>query len=93
MNNKEPKLGKTLRDDWKNTHLKSSFKKDYGAAEEFFFTDYERTRLKQMSSFNRLFYRLAWLLKKLFFKINSISSDIIINWNSTSFSIKKRKRE
>lgn len=78
MNNKEPKLGKTLRDDWKNTHLKSSFKKDYGAAEEFFFTDYERTRLKQMSSFNRLIYRLAWLLKKLFLKLTPFRRILLI---------------
>lgn len=69
MKSKEPTLGKTLKEDWKNTHLKSSFKKDYSAAEEFFFTDYERTRLVQMSSFNRLFYRLAWLLKKPFLKL------------------------
>jgi serine phosphatase RsbU (regulator of sigma subunit) len=78
MKSREPKLGKTLRDDWKNTHLKSSFKKDYSAAEDFFFTNNERARLKQMNSFNRLFFRLAWLLKKLFLKLTPFRRIILL---------------
>jgi len=69
MSKKEPKLGRTLREDWKNTQFKKDFKNDYGDVEDFFFSDEERARLSKMNSFKKFFYRIIWLFKKLFFKL------------------------
>lgn len=65
----EPKLGKTLREDFKRGDFKRTVSRDFKELKEFFLDDQRRNRLTKMGWFKRWFFMTAWLLKSLFLKL------------------------
>ena len=64
----EPKIGKTIIDDWKQGGFKESLRRDFTEVKHYFLNDERKHRLKEMNSVKRWFFTFVWLLKVLFLK-------------------------
>ena len=71
-NKAEPRIGKTIIDDFRKSDLRKGIRRDYREMKEFFLDDERKKRLSSMGWFNRWFFTSWWLLKGLFFKLTPI---------------------
>ncbi|MBN1407405.1 MAG: PP2C family protein-serine/threonine phosphatase [Calditrichaceae bacterium] len=71
-NNPDPKIGRTIVDDFKKGNLRKGIRRDYKDMKEFFINDERKKRLLTMGRFKRWFYMSWWLLKGLFFNLTPI---------------------
>ena len=82
----EPKLGRTLYDDIRRGDFKETIKRDYKEFKEFYISEENRARLKEMGWFKRFFRTNLWLLKSLFFKLNPTRRLLLVLSIIISFS-------
>ena len=71
-NNSDPKIGKTIVDDFRKSDLRKGIRRDYRDIKEFFINDERKKRLLSMGRFKRWFYTSWWLLKGLFFNLTPV---------------------
>jgi sigma-B regulation protein RsbU (phosphoserine phosphatase) len=71
-NHSEPKLGKTLIDDFRWGDLRPTVSRDWRDLKDFFLTAERRKRLAEMGWFKRWFFMILWLLKSLFLKLTPV---------------------
>jgi serine phosphatase RsbU (regulator of sigma subunit) len=66
---KEPRLGRTIKNDFKQLKLKSDLGDEYKSLKEYYLTDERKKKLETMGGCRRFFLIPWWLLKALFFKL------------------------
>ena len=71
-NKTEPKIAKTIVDDFRKGDLRKGIRRDYRDMKEFFIDDERKKRLLSMGWFKRWFLTSWWLLKGLFFNLTPI---------------------
>ena len=67
--NREPGLGKTLREDLRRGDFGRTMHRDYKELKDFYLTDDRKARLKEMKRVKRAILTFVWLLKALFLKL------------------------
>lgn len=72
--NREKRTGiwETVKSDFKSANLKDDIKYDFTDTLEFYLTDEQKQRLKEMGWFKKIFLVPAWLLRVMFFKLTRI---------------------
>ena len=65
----EPKIGRTIREDFHQVRIKEEMGGEYRDLKEYFLTEDRKEKLKTMSGFKKFFVIPWWLLKALFFKL------------------------
>ena len=65
----EPRIGKTIKEDWRNVKFKDDIGGEYKELKEYFLSDERKDKLKSLSSFERFFVTPWWILKALYFKL------------------------
>lgn len=68
----EPKISKTIIDDFKQSDIKKGLRRDYKEMKEFFLDDERKKRLLSMGRLKRWLLTSWWLLKGLFFNLTPI---------------------
>jgi sigma-B regulation protein RsbU (phosphoserine phosphatase) len=68
----------TIRQDLKQTNLKSSVSKDLRSIYEFYLSPSERAKLDAMGWFRRWLYRVLWFLKNIFNKLTAIRRLLVL---------------
>ncbi|MFQ5604804.1 MAG: PP2C family protein-serine/threonine phosphatase [bacterium] len=66
----EPKLGKTLVDDFKRKDFFRTLKRELKELKEFFLTEARKKQLQRMGRFRQALYIFIWLFKKLFLSLS-----------------------
>ena len=59
----------TIRQDFKDVNLPTSFRRDLRAIYEFYLSQHERQQLANMGWFRRWLYRIFWFIKSIFLKL------------------------
>ena len=67
--NNNPKIGKTIINDFKRGDLKKSLFREIKDLYNFYLDDKERAKLKQMGKVRRWSSMVIWVLKSMFFKL------------------------
>ena len=68
----EPKIGKTILDDFRKSDLRKGLRRDFKDLKEFFLNDERKKRLIAMGRIKRWFMTAWWLLKGLFFNLTPV---------------------
>ena len=66
------KFFSTLQNDLKNSHAYGSFRKDTKEISDFYLTDEQRERLKEMKAGKRPFYHFGWIMHAMFYKLTPV---------------------
>ena len=66
---KEPRLGRTIKNDFKQLKIKQDLGDEYKSLKEYYLTDERKKKLETMGGCRRFFLIPWWLLKALFFKL------------------------
>jgi hypothetical protein len=66
---KEPRFGKTIKNDFKQLKIKENFGDEYKSLKEYYLTEERKQKLEKMGGCRRFFLIPWWLLKALFFKL------------------------
>jgi len=74
----EPKLGKTLIDDFRRGDLRPTVSRDWRDLKDFFLTPERRKRLAEMGWFKRWFFMISWLLKSMFLKLTPVRRILLV---------------
>jgi len=76
--NKEPKIGQTLREDFKQGSLFKKIKKEWRALNQFYLDEERQQHLSSMNMFKKFFFQFYWLLKSLFFHLTPIRQLVFV---------------
>lgn len=68
-NNNDPKLGKTLREDFRQVDFISEIKKEFRELKNFYIDEHKKERLKNMNRASGSFHVFSWLIKSLFLRL------------------------
>ncbi len=68
----------TIRQDLKETNLKTSLRRDFRSIYEFYLPPAERAKLAAMGWFRRWLYRVLWFLKNIFNKLSAIRRLLVL---------------
>ncbi len=68
----DPKLGRTLRDDFSRVDFIGEIKKEFRELKNFYIDEHKKERLQNMNTFSGFFHVLVWLLKSLFFRLTPL---------------------
>jgi len=68
----EPKIGRTILDDIRNSDFRRGLRRDFKELKEFFLNDERKKQLFRMGRFKRWFLTTWWLLKGLFFNLTPV---------------------
>ncbi|MEN8153334.1 MAG: PP2C family protein-serine/threonine phosphatase [Acidobacteriota bacterium] len=71
-------IWETFKSDFKSEGLKDDIKYDFTETLEFYLTDEQKQRLKEMGWFKKIFFIPAWLLRVLFFKLTRIRRLLLV---------------
>ena len=74
----EPRIGKTIREDFHNVKIKEDMGYEYRELKEYFLTDDHKDKLKSMSKFKKFFIIPWWLLRALYFKLTPFRRLLLI---------------
>ena len=66
---KEPRIGKTIRSDFRQTKIKEEFKTEYKDLKQYFLSEERRKKLPEMNIFKKIFVLPWWLIKSLYFRL------------------------
>lgn len=69
-NNTDPKLGRTLKDDFKHVDFIGEIKKEFRELKSFYIDEQKKERLKNMNRARGNLHVFVWLFKSLFFRLN-----------------------
>lgn len=68
--NTDPKLGRTLREDFGRVDFIGEIKKEFRELKNFYIDEQKKERLKGMNRASGGFHVFVWLIKSLFFRLN-----------------------
>jgi hypothetical protein len=74
----EPKLGKTLIDDFRRGDLRPTVSRDWRDIKDFFLTEERKKHLTEMGWFKKWFFMTLWLFKSLFLKLTPVRRVILV---------------
>jgi hypothetical protein len=66
---KEPRIGRTIRSDFRQTKIKEEFKTEYKDLKQYFLSEERRKKLSGMNIFKKIFVLPWWLVKSLYFRL------------------------
>lgn len=69
-NNTDPKLGRTLREDFNHVDFIGEIKKEFRELKNFYIDEQKKERLKGMNRASGGFHVFFWLIKSLFLRLN-----------------------
>ena len=69
-NYRDPKLGRTLREDFSQVDFIGEIKKEFRELKNFYIDEQKKERLKNMNRASGGFHVFIWLIKSLFFRLN-----------------------
>jgi len=69
-NNKDPKLGRTLKEDFSHVDFIGEIKKEFRELKNFYIDEQKKERLKGMNRASGGIHVFIWLIKSLFFRLN-----------------------
>jgi sigma-B regulation protein RsbU (phosphoserine phosphatase) len=67
--NNEPRITKTIRNDFTQTKIKEEFKSEYKDLKQYFLNEERKKKLEGMNVFKKIFLLPWWLLKALYFRL------------------------
>ncbi|HKJ80950.1 MAG TPA: PP2C family protein-serine/threonine phosphatase [Ignavibacteriaceae bacterium] len=70
--NKDPRLGKTLREDFRQTDFIGEMKKEFRELKNFYIDEHKKERLQNMNSISGFFHVLFWIIKSMFFHLTPL---------------------
>jgi hypothetical protein len=65
----EPRIFKTIRNDFRQSRIKEEFKSEYKDLKKYFLTEERKKKLSGMNAFKRFFLLPWWLLKSMYFRL------------------------
>jgi hypothetical protein len=65
----EPRILKTIRNDFRQSKIKEEFKSEYKDLKQYFLTEERKKKLSGMNAFKRFFLLPWWLLKSMYFRL------------------------
>jgi serine phosphatase RsbU (regulator of sigma subunit) len=65
----EPKIGRTIHSDFKQTKIGEEFKSEYKELKQYFLTDERKKSLAEMHALKKIFVLPWWLLKAMYFRL------------------------
>ena len=65
----EPRITRTIRNDFKQTKIKDEFKSEYKDLKYYFLNEERKKKLEGMNIFKKIFLLPWWLLKALYFRL------------------------
>ena len=68
----DPRLGRTLREDFKQTDFISEMKKEFRELKNFYIDEHKKERLQNMNSISGFFHVLFWIIKSMFFHLTPL---------------------
>jgi phosphoserine phosphatase RsbU/P len=74
----EPRLGNTIKEDFKRGGLFKSFRKDFKDLKEYYITEEKHKMLKQMNWFKYIFVFWWWVLKSMILKLTPLRRILLI---------------
>ncbi|HKI79352.1 MAG TPA: PP2C family protein-serine/threonine phosphatase [Ignavibacteriaceae bacterium] len=71
-NSDDPRLGKTLRNDFKQTDFIAEMKKEFRELKNFYIDEHKKERLQTMNSISGFFHVLLWIIKSMFLHLTPL---------------------
>jgi hypothetical protein len=65
----EPKLGRTIHSDFRQTKIGEEFKSEYKELKQYFLTEERKEKISDMNSIKKIFVLPWWLLKSMYFRL------------------------
>ncbi len=65
----DPRLGRTLREDFRQVDFISEIKKEVRELKNFYIDEHKKERLQNMNTFSGFFHVVIWLIKSLFLRL------------------------
>jgi serine phosphatase RsbU (regulator of sigma subunit) len=65
----EPRITRTIRDDFSQTKIKQEFKSEYKDLKQYFLNEERKKKLEGMHALKKIFLLPWWLLKALYFRL------------------------
>jgi sigma-B regulation protein RsbU (phosphoserine phosphatase) len=75
---KDPRFGKTIKDDFKKLKIKEDLGDEYKSLKDYYLTEERKKRLKTMGGCRKFFLIPWWLLKALFFRLTPFRRILLI---------------
>ena len=69
-NNRDPRLGRTLKEDFSHVDFIGEIKKEFRELKNFYIDEQKKERLKNMNRASGGIHVFIWLIKSLFFRLN-----------------------
>lgn len=70
--NNGPRMGRTLREDFRQTDFIGELKKEFRELKSFYIDEHKKERLQNMNTVSGFFHVLLWLLKSMFFHLTPL---------------------
>lgn len=71
-NNKDPRFGKTLREDFRQVDFIGEIKKEFRELKNFYIDEHKKERLQNMNTISGFIHVLFWLVKSMFFHLTPL---------------------
>ncbi len=68
-NSKDPKIGRTIINDFKESDLTNTISRDFKGLKEFYLNEERKAELKNMGNFKKFFLTSFWMLKSMFLRL------------------------
>ncbi len=68
----DPRLGRTLRDDFRQTDFIGEIKKEFRELKNFYIDEHKKERLQNMNTISGFFHVLFWIIKSMFFHLTPL---------------------
>lgn len=68
----DPRLGRTLRDDFRQTDFIGEIKKEFRELKNFYIDEHKKERLQNMNSVSGFVHVLFWIIKSMFFHLTPL---------------------
>lgn len=70
--NNDPRLGRTLREDFRQTDFIGEIKKEFRELKNFYIDEHKKERLQNMNTISGFFHVLFWIIKSMFFHLTPL---------------------
>jgi sigma-B regulation protein RsbU (phosphoserine phosphatase) len=68
----DPRLGRTLREDFRQTDFIGEIKKEFRELKSFYIDEHKKERLQNMNTVSGFFHVLFWIIKSMFFHLTPL---------------------
>ncbi len=77
-NKKEPRITRTIREDWKKVKFRDEIGSGYKDLKEYYLTEERKKKLAEMGGCRKFFLLPWWLLKALYFKLTPFRRILLV---------------